>query len=99
MSMSNSNPERTNYLYLYDLPKETTTSNQIGLLIKEKTGYVIEIKPQIRRDLNRPFCTAIVNITDNDAFKRACKELRYFKYEDKPCRALAFDGSLHGANL
>jgi len=43
--MTMSNPERANYLYLYDLPKTSTNSNQIALIIKEKTGYVLEIKP------------------------------------------------------
>jgi RNA recognition motif-containing protein len=93
-----SNPERTNYLYLYDLPKQTTNSNQIAMIIKDKTGFVLEIKPQIRRELNRPFCTAIVNIADNESFSKAVKELRYFEYEGKMCRGLPFDNSLHGAN-
>lgn len=94
-----SNPERTNYLYLYDLPKESTTSTQIAKIIQEKTGYVLQINPQIRRDLNRPFYTAIVNITDNEAFKKACTELKYFKYDDRSlCRALPFDNQLHGSN-
>jgi hypothetical protein len=64
-------PERKNFLYLYDLPKDSTTSVKIANIIKEKTGYVLEIKPQIRRDINRPFCTAIINIPDNDAFAKA----------------------------
>lgn len=92
------NPERANYLYLYDLPKQSTNSNQIALIIKDKTGYVLDIKPQIRRELNRPFCTAIVNITDNEAFQKACAALRYFEYDNKMCRGLPFDNSLHGAN-
>jgi len=96
--MQMSNPEKQNYLYLYDLPKESTSSVKIALIIKEKTGYVLEIKPQIRRDLNRPFCTAIVNIPDNEAFAKACETLRYFDYEGKCCRGLPFDNSLHGAN-
>lgn len=96
--MQMSNPEKQNYLYLYDLPKESTSSVKIALIIKERTGYVLEIKPQIRRDLNRPFCTAIVNIPDNEAFNKACEALRYFEYEDKMCRGLPFDNSLHGAN-
>lgn len=92
------NPERANYLYLYDLPKNSTNSNQIALIIKDKTGYVLEIKPQIRRELNRPFCSAIVNIPDNDAFKAACQALRYFDYDGKHCRGLPFDNALCGSN-
>lgn len=100
-----SNDQRANYLYLYDLPKETTNSNQIALIIKEKTGYVLELKPQIRRELNRPFCTAIVSIQDKEAFESACKNLRYFVYDEAVdettnqvrqhwARGLPFDNSL-----
>lgn len=65
-------PDRKNYLYLYDLPKEDTTSNKIATIIMQLTGYKLEKKPQIRRDINKPFNTAIVYIGDNEAFHRAC---------------------------
>jgi RNA recognition motif-containing protein len=92
-----SNQDR--YLYLYDLPKENTSSNKIAMIIKEKTGgHVLEVRPQIRRDLNKPFCTAIVSISDNDAFQKACKEMKYFQYEGCWCRALPFDNLLQGSN-
>lgn len=60
--------ERKNYLYLYDLPRETTTSNKLATIIMEKTGHILERKPQIRRDLNRPFYTAIITIPENESF-------------------------------
>ena len=63
-----SNAERKNYLYLYDLPKKETTSNKIAMIIMENTGYKLDRKPQIRRDINRPFNTAIVIISDNESF-------------------------------
>ena len=78
-----SNPaERKNYLYLYDLPKEETTSNEIAMIIMEKTGYKLDRKPQIRRDLNRPFNTAIITIPDPESFQKACQALRYFYIKD-----------------
>ena len=40
-----SNAERKNYLYLYDLPKGETTSNQIAMIIMDKTGYKLDRKP------------------------------------------------------
>ena len=96
--MSMSNPEKRNFLYLYDLPKETTSSSKIAVILKEKTGYVLDVRPQIRRDINRPFCTAIINSPDNEAFNKACQAMRYFEYEGMLCRGLPFDNSLHGAN-
>jgi hypothetical protein len=94
-----SNPaERKNYLYLYDLPKEETTSNEIAMIIMEKTGYKLDRKPQIRRDLNRPFNTAISTIPDPESFQKACQALRYFYIKDKMCRALPYDSELQGSN-
>lgn len=96
--MNLSNSEKQYYLYLYDLPKETISSARIAILIKDATGYVLEIRPQIRRDINRPFATAIVNIPDQGAFEAACQALRYFHYDGHKCRGLPFDNSLQGAN-
>jgi len=64
--------ERKNYLYLYDLPKAECTSAVIATIIMNKTGFILDRKPQIRRDLNRPFYTAIVIIQDPDKFTQAC---------------------------
>lgn len=90
--------ERKNYLYLYDLPRETTTSNKLATIIMEKTGHILERKPQIRRDLNRPFYTAIITIPENESFQKVSQALRYFDLDDKMCRALPFDNELQGAN-
>lgn len=70
---------------------------------------MLEAKPQIRRDINRPFNSAIVSIPDKSAFDLACEKLRYFvfeKVEDEAtrekrefwARSLPYDNSLHGAN-
>ena len=90
--------ERKNYLYLYDLPKEDATSNKIAMIIMDKTGYKLDRKPQIRRDINRPFNTAIVTIPDNENFEKAKQALRYFEIDGKMCRALPFDNELTGPN-
>lgn len=90
--------ERKNYLYLYDLPKETTTSNKLATIIMNLTGHILERKPQIRRDLNRPFYTAIITIPENEIFQKVSQFLRYFDLDGKMCRALPYDNELQGAN-
>jgi len=87
-----------NYLYLYDLPKSTTSASLASLLHKE-TGIVLSRMPQIRRDLNRPFYSAIMTIAEEDKFIQACQKLRYFELSDgKPSRGLPFDNDLLGSN-
>ena len=90
--------ERKNYLYLYDLPKTECTSAVIATIIMKSTGFILDRKPQIRRDLNRPFYTAIVIIPDSDSFQKACLALRYFEMDGKMCRALPYDNELLGLN-
>jgi hypothetical protein len=53
-----------NIIYLFDLPKEETTSKLIGEIFKEKVGIQLESKPQIKRDGTRPFYSAMVQIKD-----------------------------------
>lgn len=89
----------TNLIYLYDLPKEETSSTKIALLLKDIADVThLDTKPQIIKDISRPFYTAIVSIKDPEAYERACKRMRYFELERKPCRALPFDRSLLGGN-
>ena len=57
-----------NYLYLYDLPKDKTTSTQLASVLQSKTGIVLSRMPQIRRDLNRPFYSAIMTIPEEEKF-------------------------------
>ena len=80
-------------LYLYDLPKEKVTSTQIATKIKELTGYEIA-DPQIRRDPNKPFYTAIIKINDPEKFKQVALTMKYFDIIGKPCRALPYDRDL-----
>ena len=60
--------ERKNYLYLYDLPKTECTSAVIATIIMKSTGFILDRKPQIRRDILRPFYSAIVIIPDHESF-------------------------------
>ena len=85
-------------LFLYDLPKDKVTSNVIASIIKEKGKYDLVEPPQIRRDPNKPFYTAIVKINDPEKFKEVASAMKYFEIEGKPCRALPYDRDLIGAN-
>ena len=88
-----------NYLYLYDLPKSETTSASIANILQQKSNIVLSRMPQIRRDLNRPFYSAIITIPEEDKFNQACAALRYFELAPgKPSRALPFDNDLLGSN-
>ena len=88
-----------NYLYLYDLPKAEATSTKLASVLQQKTGIVLTRIPQIRRDLNRPFYSAVMQIPEEDKFQIACKEMRYFELAPgKPSRALPFDNDLLGSN-
>ena len=69
-----SNPRiNQNLIYFYDLPTGEFTSVSLAKIIKEKTGHDIERQPQVRRDVNKPFYTAVVKITDNVKFSEVCK--------------------------
>lgn len=91
--------DRQNLIYMYDLPKEDYTSTALAKLLKDRSGIDLARKPQVKRDPNRPFYTAIMSIPDPEQFKEACKALRYFEMAGKPCRALPFDNELTGANI
>lgn len=70
--------EKRNYLYLYDLPKEITTSTRIAECFKEQgIDISTDKKPQIARDLFRPFYSAIVHIEDDAKYKEAVEKMKY----------------------
>lgn len=87
-----------NILYLYDLPKDLTTSVSISEAIKAKSGYEIAEIPQIRRDANREFYTAFIKIEDPSQFKEISEKVRYFEIAGKKCRALPYDKDFLGVN-
>jgi len=53
-----------NLIYLYDLPKENISSTKLAMVFKEQAGVILESRPQIRKDVTRPFYSGIVNIKD-----------------------------------
>ena len=76
--------EKRNYLYLYDLPKEITTSTKIAETFKEQgIDISTDKKPQIARDLFRPFYSAIVHIEDDVKYKEAGEKMKYFMMEQR----------------
>ena len=89
---------KNSLLYLYDLPKDIVTSTKIAMIIKEQGETEAIDVPQIRRDSNKPFYTAIIKFNDAEAFKKACEKLKFFEMEGRPCRALPFDKDLLGSN-
>ena len=44
--------------------------------------------PQVRRNPEETFYTAVIKVEDPDKFPEVLKALRYFEFEGKPCRAL-----------
>ena len=57
--------EKQNLIYLYDLPKKEVDSKKIAMAFKDKADVDLKQRPQIRKDITRPFWTAIVNIPDD----------------------------------
>jgi polyadenylate-binding protein len=90
--------QSNNLLFLYDLPKDKVTGVAIAKVFKEKANYDLPEPPQIKRHFEKIFYTAIVKINDPARFQEIAKAMKYFKIEDRPCRALPYDRELIGAN-
>lgn len=84
------------YMYVYDLPKNGVTSVKLAELFKQQGITVSTQKPQIHRDLFKPFYTAIIPL--EESYEAAKEKMRYFEVDGKPVRALPFDPSLRGDN-
>ena len=90
-------------LYFYDLPVEEMTFVKLTKLIQEVTGHTITIPPQFikykHEKMNENFTMAAVkfNVTD-EQFDRYAEQLRYFKVDGKPGRALKFDHRITAAH-
>lgn len=82
---------RTNYLYLYDLPKDNISSVKIALAFKDQGVDIGTKRPFIKRDLFRPFYSAILHLTNVTQFELAKQKMRYFNIEKHQCRSLPFD--------
>jgi polyadenylate-binding protein len=90
--------QQQNLIYLYDLPKEQTDSRKIAIAFKEKADVLLDTKPQIRKDITRPFYSAIVSIKDPIMFNKAVEAMKFFEIEGRQCRGLQFDKQLLGSN-
>lgn len=88
----------TNLIYLYDLPKKELTSQKIATAFETQGQHTLSTKPQIRRDITRPFYSGIVQIKDAAQFNEVAEKMRYFKIGENWCRALKFDKQLLGSN-
>lgn len=77
------NQENQNLLYLYDLPKDLTSSRKLAMIFQEQAGVLLESRPQIKKDVTRPFYTGIVNIKDQKQYETACQKMRYFTIDGK----------------
>jgi polyadenylate-binding protein len=82
--------DQKNILYLYDLPKDNVTSVTLAEKIKSLTKVEIQEQPQIKRDPNKPFYTAMVRINEADKFKEVVAAMKYFDMGGKPCRGLPY---------
>jgi len=90
--------EKRNYLYLYDLPKDKVSSVKIAEVFKNEGINVGEKKPQINRDLFKPFYSAIVHIEDPKMYEQAKEKMKYLNIDGCQSRALPFDKDLRGDN-
>ena len=90
-----------NILFIYDLPKSIISSVLLSKRIQEVAAFELKEPPQIRRNPDRPFYSAMIKITD-ERFKEITQKLKHFDIvvEDKsyPVRALPYDRELTGAN-
>jgi len=84
------------YFSLYDLPKNKTTSIVLAECYSAQ-GIDIKVKkPQIQRDLFKPFYSAIVYIEDPVQYEKAKENMKYFKIDGLQVRALPYDKDLRG---
>lgn len=93
------NPVDTKIIYLYDLPPKEFTSTKLAKFIYAKTGYHLEVMPQVTRDVTKPFYSARIKIENAEKYELVLKALRYFEFEGHPCRGLPYQNDLLGVNV
>ncbi len=76
--------------YIYDLPKSVITNILLSKIIKDITGFELESLPQIIRNPDKPFYSAMICIPNN-RFEEISKKLRHFEIN-----LLRFKYSLRG---
>lgn len=95
--MATSNQQSRLFLYLYDLPRTQTTSVKLAEVFKQE-GVTFTQKPQIHRDIIKPFYTAIIKFSTDADYKNAIEKCKYLKIDGKPIRCLPHDPNLRGEN-
>jgi hypothetical protein len=46
--------------------------------VKQMADVELNDPPQIRRDMNRDFYSAVIKVEEGEKFKTVCEKLRYF---------------------
>lgn len=84
---------RVNQVYIYDLSKESFSSQKLAYALKEQAGVIIEEAPIIKRDAKKLFYTGFIKIKceSQKDYIETCERIRYFTLDGKQCRALRFD--------
>ena len=82
---------QSNYLYLYDLPKDKISSVRIAEAFKKKGINIGTKKPLIKREILKPFYSAIINFQDPNQFLMAKEQMKYFDIEGCTVRSLPFE--------
>jgi len=90
-------PVEKNYLYVYDLPKKDVSSIKLAESFKDLGVDIGTRKPQIQRDLFKPYYSAVIYIEKSEDFVKAKDQMKkYFNIEGQSVRYLPFDKDLKG---
>ena len=81
---------------MYDLPKQEYSSAKLAKVMKEIVGVELDQPPTIRKAYYKQFDQGFMKIRCEsvEEYKSICEKIRYFKIDDKECRALGFDESI-----
>jgi hypothetical protein len=83
--------QNQNMLYLYDLPKDKVSSVKIAEVFKAHGINIGTKKPLIRRELFKPFYSAILHFQDAQEYAQAKEKMKYFDIDDCHARSLPFE--------
>ncbi len=87
--------------YIYDLPKSVTTDILLSKKIQDITGSELKKLPQIIKNPDKPFYSAIITFP-NERFEKVSKKLRHFEINLEggkyTLRGLPYDKELTFAN-
>ena len=83
--------QHNNLLYIYDLPKDKVSSVRIAEVFKKSGINIGTKKPLIKRDIFKPFYSAILHFQDPQMFALAKENMKYFELEGCQARSLPFE--------